>query len=49
MSDLLIEIEEGEVEEKVNNGQLTVEYYGSENTYYTDSEGNQYFCKNYPT
>jgi len=46
---LPIELEEVEAEEKLNSGQLKIDCFGSENTYYVDSEETQYFCKNYPT
>lgn len=46
--DIPIELEENETEQKLLNGEITFECYGSENTYYLDAEKNAYFCKNYP-
>jgi len=47
--DLPIELEVTDAEQMLRSGQLAIDYFGSENTYYIDSEDTQYFCKNYPT
>jgi hypothetical protein len=47
--DLPIELEVADAEQMLRNGQLAIDCFGSENTYYIDSEDAQYFCKNYPT
>ena len=47
--DLPIELEVTDAEQMLRSGQLSIDYFGSENTYYVDSEETRYFCKNYPT
>jgi len=47
--DLPIELEVTDAEQMLRGGQLSIDCFGSENTYYVDSEETQYFCKNYPT
>jgi len=47
--DLPIELEVADAEQMLRSGQLSVDYFGSENTYYVDSEDARHFCKNYPT
>ena len=49
MNDIPTELEEADAEKMLLTGQLTIECFGSENTYYVDSEENKFFCKNYPT
>jgi hypothetical protein len=41
-----LEIDEAEI--MVESGLLEVTDCGSENTYYADRAGRQYYCKNYP-
>lgn len=49
MSDQLIELEVEEADDQLSRGLLTIECFGSENTYYMDANEQRYFCKNYPT
>jgi len=42
------EIEEQTAALWLSQGTVTVDNYGSENTYYVDQFGNRFFCKNYP-
>jgi len=49
MNNCPIELEEANAEEMLRSGQIKINYFGSENTYYVDSEEKEYFCKNYPT
>ena len=47
--DLPKELAVADAEQLLRSGQLSIDCFGSENTYYVDSEETQYFCKNYPT
>jgi len=46
---LPIELEVTDAQQMLSSGQLSIDYFGAENTYYVDAEDTQYFCKNYPT
>lgn len=44
----LTELEQVVVDNWLSVGSITLDSYGSENTYYVDEFDNEYFCKNYP-
>ena len=43
------EIEEATADTMVATDMLFVTETGSENTYYEDAKGNEFYCKNYPS
>ena len=48
LSPLPRELEEFTADLWLSIGTIQVSNYGSENTYYVDQFGIEYFCKNYP-
>lgn len=44
----LFEIEEPTASNWLMTGTIWPTHYGTENTYYTDEFGTEFFCKNYP-
>ena len=44
----LMELETVQADTLLLQGSVVIEYEGSENTYYFDQFGNEFYCKNYP-
>jgi hypothetical protein len=49
MINLISEIAPNTADLWLSQGTIKVTEYGSENTYYIDYFGNEFFCKNYPS